>query len=113
MLHLPAVKMSAGVAPEVVLGKCTLHLPLQKKVNKAEPTLALKPRETSPEIQNRGTSGPKIGHVYVSDKNIEILGQKWSVRKCSMSGGTPVKCVHTTSSISSNRFIKSGGFCLC
>ena len=24
--------------------------------------------ETSPEIQNRGTSGPKIGHVNVSDK---------------------------------------------
>ena len=23
---------------------------------------------TSPEIQNRGTSGPKIGHVNVSDK---------------------------------------------
>ena len=28
-------------------------------VNKAE--------EMSPEIQNRGTSGPKIGHVNVSD----------------------------------------------
>ena len=26
------------------------------------------PEETSPEIQKRG--GPKIGHVYVSDKNI-------------------------------------------
>ena len=26
------------------------------------------PEETSPEIQNRGTSGPKIGHVNVSDK---------------------------------------------
>ena len=25
------------------------------------------PEETSPEIQNRGTSGPKIGHVNVSD----------------------------------------------
>ena len=25
----------------------------------------------SPEIQNRGTSGPKIGHVYVYDKNIK------------------------------------------
>ena len=24
----------------------------------------------SPEIQNRGTSGSKIGHVYVSSKNI-------------------------------------------
>ena len=26
------------------------------------------PEETSPEIQNRGTSGPKTGHVKVSDK---------------------------------------------
>ena len=26
------------------------------------------PEEMSPEIQNRGTSGPKIGHVNVSDK---------------------------------------------
>ena len=26
--------------------------------------------ETSTEIQNRGTSGPKIGHVDVSDKKI-------------------------------------------
>ena len=26
------------------------------------------PEETSPEIQNKGTSGPKIGHVNVSDK---------------------------------------------
>ena len=31
------------VAPEVDHGKCTLHLPPQK-ANKAEPTLALKPR---------------------------------------------------------------------
>ena len=40
------------------LQECTLHLPPQK-VNKAEPTLALNPEETSPEIQNSGTSGPK------------------------------------------------------
>ena len=33
----------ACVAPEVDLRECTLHLPLQK-ANKAEPTLALKPR---------------------------------------------------------------------
>ena len=26
------------------------------------------PEETSPEIQNRGTSGPKIGNVNVSNK---------------------------------------------
>ena len=40
------------------------------KVNKAAPTLALKPREMSPEIQNRGTSGPKIGQMYMYAKNI-------------------------------------------
>ena len=38
-----AVKRSGGVAPEVNLGECILHLP-PKKVNKAEPNLALKPR---------------------------------------------------------------------
>ena len=57
-----ATKRSASVAPEVDLRECTLHSPLQK-VNKAEPTLALNPEVTSPEIQNRGTSGPKKGHV--------------------------------------------------
>ena len=40
---LPAAKRSPRVAPEVDLGECTLHSPPQK-VNKAEPTLALKPR---------------------------------------------------------------------
>ena len=39
----PTTKRLAHVAPEVDLGECTLHLPLQK-VNKAEPTLALNPR---------------------------------------------------------------------
>ena len=37
--------------------------------NKAEPTLALKPREDSPEVQNRGISYPKNGHV--SNKNLK------------------------------------------
>ena len=36
-------KRLASVAPEVDLRECTLHSPPQK-VNKAEPTLALKPR---------------------------------------------------------------------
>ena len=41
-----------------------------KQVNKAEPTLALKPRgeETSLEIQNRGTSGHR-NRTHVSAKN--------------------------------------------
>ena len=40
---MPAVKRSAGVAPEVDLKECTLHSPPQK-VDKAEAILALKPR---------------------------------------------------------------------
>ena len=40
---MPAAKRSACVAPEVDIGECTLHLPPQK-ADKAEPTLALKPR---------------------------------------------------------------------
>ena len=39
-----AAKRSSCVAPEMDLRECTLNLPLQKKVNKAEPTMALKPR---------------------------------------------------------------------
>ena len=35
------------------------------KVNKPEPTLALNLEETSPEIQNKGISRPKTGHMYV------------------------------------------------
>ena len=41
---LSAAKRLALVAPEVDLRECTLHLPPQKKMNKAEPTPALKPR---------------------------------------------------------------------
>ena len=61
----------ASVAPEVDLGECTLHSPPQK-VNKAEPTLALNPEEMSPEIQNRGTIGPKnFKKGHVSAKNFK------------------------------------------
>ena len=35
----PDTKRLASVAPEVNPGECTLHSPLKKKVNKAEPTL--------------------------------------------------------------------------
>ena len=45
--------------------ECTLHSPPQK----AEPTLALKTRGDVTRNQNRDTSGPKIGHAYVSAKN--------------------------------------------
>ena len=53
---MPAAKRSASVAPEVDLGECTLHLPPQK-ANKAEPTLALKPRGDV-------TRNPKQGYQW-------------------------------------------------
>ena len=37
-----------------------------RNANKAEPTGLWNPEETSPQIQNMGTSGPKIGHMNVS-----------------------------------------------
>ena len=63
-------KRLAGVAPEVDLRECTLHLPLKRP--KGKNPLWLLNLEISPEIINRGTSGPKIEHVYVSAKNIKI-----------------------------------------
>ena len=45
-----------SVIPEVNIRESTLHTP-QPSVNKV-PILALKPRGDSPEVQNRGTSGP-------------------------------------------------------
>ena len=48
--------LKASCAPEVDLGECTLHLPLQK-ANKAEPTLALSPRGDI-------TRNPKQGYQW-------------------------------------------------
>ena len=51
------------VAPEVDLGECTLHLPPQK-ANKAETTLALKPRVDVTRNPKQGYQWPpKKGHV--------------------------------------------------
>ena len=63
-----AAKRSPWVAPEVNLGKCTLHLPLQK-ANRAEPTLALKPRGDVTRNPKRGVpvAPKKIGHVSVKN----------------------------------------------
>ena len=55
------IKRLAGVAPEVDL-KIVHHIYLHN-ANKSEPILALKNREQLPEIQNMGTSGPKLGHA--------------------------------------------------
>ena len=54
------------VAPEVDLRKCTLHSPPQCELGRT--TLALKPRGDVTRNPKQGTSGPKIGHVNVSDK---------------------------------------------
>ena len=54
-----AAKRSAGVAPEVNLRECVTCMPLPS-ANKAEPTLALKPREDV-------TRSPKTG-VSVAPK---------------------------------------------
>ena len=72
----PAAKRSASVAPEVDLRECTLHSPPQKKKKRIRqnPLRLWTPEETSPEIQNRGTSGPKKGHV--SAKNFKKKKQK-------------------------------------
>ena len=58
----PAVMLAAkrlpGVAPEVDLKECTLHLPLQKSEVRQNPLCLWNPEEMSPEVQNRDTSGP-------------------------------------------------------
>ena len=64
---LPAAKRLACVEPEVDLRECTLLLILQKyfkKWKRQNPLWLLNPEEKSPEIQNRGTSGPQKGHAF-------------------------------------------------
>ena len=70
LVGAPQCCLSRGwqcVAPEVDLRKCTLHSPLAMRIRQ-DPLWPWNPEEMSPEIQNRGTSSPKIGHVNVSDK---------------------------------------------
>ena len=57
-----AAKRLAYVAPEVDLRECTLHSPPQK-ANKAEPTLALKPRGDV-------TRNPKQGYQWLPKKDV-------------------------------------------
>ena len=65
-----ALYTSIGVTPEVNLRECISHMPPQS-LNKAEPTLALKPRG---DVQNRGISGPTNGHV--SNKYFKKIKKK-------------------------------------
>ena len=55
---MPAIKRSAGVAPEVDFKECTLHSPPQKS-DKAEPTGFENQRRRHQKSQNGGTSGPR------------------------------------------------------
>ena len=61
-----AAKSLAHVAPKMDLRECTLHSPLQKS-NKAEPTLALKPRGDITRNPKQGYQGPKKGHVLAEN----------------------------------------------
>ena len=58
-------------------GMCNITHTPPPSVNKAEPTLALKPRgDTSPEVQKRGISGPTKGLVsskkYFKKKFLQV-----------------------------------------
>ena len=79
-------KRLAGVAPEVNLRNHVTSTPLPS-VNKAEPTLALKPRKMSPEVQNRGISGP-TKRTDVQNKVISGLTKRTCVQNRGISGPT-------------------------
>ena len=69
-----AIKRLAGVAQQVDLRECMhIHYNRLCNANKAEPTLALKPKRDITRNPKQGYQWlpPKIGHVYVSSKNIQ------------------------------------------
>ena len=53
-------------------------------MNKAEPTLALKPRGDVIRNPKQGTSGPKIEHTNVSDKNTFKIINIYILKKIAM-----------------------------
>ena len=63
-----AIYTGRGVAPEVNLRECISCTPPQSS-NKAEPTLALKPRGDVTMSLKQGYQWPKNGHV--SNKNLK------------------------------------------
>ena len=67
----PATKRSVSVAPEVDLGECTLYSP-PLKANKAEATLALKPRGDVTRNPKQGYQWPQK-RTCVSAKNFSGL----------------------------------------
>ena len=60
---MQVVKRSAGIAPEVDLRECTLHLLPQKQANKADPTLALKSRGDITRNPKQGYQWSQIRHM--------------------------------------------------
>ena len=68
-----AIYTGRGVVPEVNLGECISHTPPQNS-NKAEPTLALKPRGDITRSPKQGYQWPQNGHV--SNKNFLKKKQK-------------------------------------
>ena len=83
---MPTIKRLAGVAPEMDLWECTLHSPLQKKqqqVNKAEPSLVLKPRGDITRNPKQGYRWPQNRTYGVRQKRLfsVICLQKRSINK--------------------------------
>ena len=65
-----ATKRSAGVTPEVNLGECVTHRS-PPSVNKAAHSI-FKTQDMSPEVQNRGISGP-TKRTYDFQNNFQIF----------------------------------------
>ena len=59
--------MHVGKSADVASGGFRENYIRLRNANKTEPTLSLKPRGDVTRNPKRGTSGPKIGHVNVSD----------------------------------------------
>ena len=58
MAAMLVTKRSAGVAPEVNLRECVMCMPLPSANKAAHSGFETHWRETSPEVQNNGISGP-------------------------------------------------------
>ena len=75
-----AIYTGRGVAPEVNLREHISHTPLQSS-NKAEPTLAFKPRGDITRSPKQGYQWPQNGHVskkkFKEKKKLSLLLMKW------------------------------------
>ena len=67
------MKKSAGIAPETDIREHTLHLPPQH--GQGSPLSLWNPGEASQEIQNKGTSGPKI-NLFLNYTNLTGVNAK-------------------------------------